>query len=170
MGMCVGSQNLRTRGHASQRRVAGAGAGVVWGAPLRLDLRDARNNALSKNHEVDLCAGVGLALAAALLLGRQPALIAPAIIAAADVPRAVASRPPQRALLGVAVRARAALTIRMRLEQRGHLACDGCVCGKIEAGAGAQLEAGICNAIDRAKPRGLIGFRAETVDPRLVKV
>ena len=169
MGMCVGSQNLRTRGHASQRRVAGAGAGVVWGAPLRLDLRDARNTALSKHHEVDLCAGVGLALAAALLLGRQPALIAPAIIAAADVPRAVASRPPQRALLGVAVRARAALTIRMRLEHRGHLACDGCIAGKLRR-AGAQLAAGICNAIDRAKPRGLIGFRAETVDPRLVKV
>ena len=37
--------------------------------------------------QVDVCARVGLALAAALdLLGRQPALLAPAVIAVADVP------------------------------------------------------------------------------------
>ena len=53
--------------------------------------------------------------------------------------------------------------------EAAYLEATGASQEKIEAGAGAQLAAGICNAIDRAKPRGLIGFRAITVDPRLVK-
>ena len=85
----------RSLGQCAKAKCRGrAGAGVVRGAPLRLDLCDAGDGA--HRHEVNVCAGVGLALAAALLLGRQPSLLAPAVIAAADVPRAKAGRPPDR--------------------------------------------------------------------------
>ena len=72
--------------------------------------------------QVDVCARVRLALAAALLLGQQPALLTPAVIAAADVPWADVGRPPDRTHLGLAMQTLAARTIRVR-QLPSHLVC-----------------------------------------------
>ena len=108
---------------------------------MGLNLCDAGDAAHRQDHEMQVvvCARV-LALAASLLLGRQPALLAPAVIAPADVPWADVGRPPGRTLLGFAIQTLASRTIRVR-DLPSHLACAAlAMCAGCEAGEGLPVK------------------------------